>query len=328
MRYRTLANSGLRISELAVGAGPISQLFVGEDRAALRDTVERALTAGVNWFDTAATYGEGQSERNLGRALAELGAVEQVHVATKVRIMPERLAEPAAAVRDSLTASLDRLGLPRVTLLQIHNSITTRAGSQPTSITPAHVLAPGGVLDALRALRAAGLVEHFGLTGMGDRSALLEAINTGQFATIQVPYNVLDARAFKPSAATSDEAATTKEDPLDYAALVDECGRRGVAVLAIRVLAGGALAGHPPSPHTLKTPFFPLAVYRRNVARAEQLPVLLPAGMSREEAALRFVLSHSAVASAIVGFSTPAQVEEMAGFAAAGARRGHAGTVK
>lgn len=325
MEYRTLASTGLRVSELAVGAGPISGLFVGDNRDALRRTVERALEHGVNWFDTAATYGDGQSEHNLGRTLTELHAERRVHVATKVRVMPERLAEPAAAVRDSFAASLARLGLQRVTLLQVHNSITARAGSQPTSITPAHMLAPGGILDAMQGLRSAGLVDHFGLTGMGDRSALVEVIDTGQFATIQVPYNVLDAQAFKSSPAAHARGACVEDDavlddgPLDYARLVDACGGRGVAVLAIRVLAGGALAGHPPSEHTLKTPFFPLEVYQRHVAKAERLAALLPAGMRREEAALRFVLSHPAVASAIVGFQGPEQVDEMARFAAGGA---------
>ncbi len=264
MQYHPLASTGLKISALAVGAGPVSQLFVGEDRATLRQVVARAIELGVNWFDTAATYGDGQSERNLGRALAELRAAGHVHVATKVRIMHERLVDAADAVRESFVASLKRLRLERVTLLQIHNAITARAGSQPTSITPAHVLAPGGILTALDRLRAAGLVEHFGLTGIGDRSSLLEVIESGQFATIQIPYNVLEANALRSPGTENEEA------PLDDARLVDDCGRRGVAVLAIRVLAGGALAGHPPSPHTLKTPFFPLEVYRRDAARAKR----------------------------------------------------------
>jgi aryl-alcohol dehydrogenase-like predicted oxidoreductase len=77
------------------------------------------------------------------------------------------------------------------------------------------------------------------------------------------------------------------------------------------VLAGGALAGRPPSPHTLKTPFFPLDLYQRDRRRADELAAHLPAGMSRQEAAVRFALSHPGVASAIVGFATPAEAAEV-----------------
>jgi aryl-alcohol dehydrogenase (NADP+) len=91
-----------------------------------------------------------------------------------------------------------------------------------------------------------------------------------------------------------------------------------MGVFAIRVLAGGALAGRPPSPHTLKTPFFPLALYERDCQRAERLATLLPPGMPREEAAVRFALSHPGVTSAIVGLGTPEEVADAARFAAAG----------
>ena len=107
-------------------------------------------------------------------------------------------------------------------------------------------------------------------------------------------------------------------DETDHGQLIELCGRRGMGVLAIRVLAGGALAGQAPSPHTLKTPFFPLPLYQRDLERAERLAALLPAGMRREEAALRFVLSHPHVTSAVIGFATPEQVDEMVDFAAAG----------
>jgi aryl-alcohol dehydrogenase-like predicted oxidoreductase len=83
-------------------------------------------------------------------------------------------------------------------------------------------------------------------------------------------------------------------------------------------LAGGALAGNPPSPHTIKTPFFPLKLYERDLQRAEALKAHLPEGMSRQEAAVRFSLSHPGVSSAIVGFATPEQVSQAVGFASAG----------
>ncbi len=310
MKYRTLGSTGIRVSAIAFGAGPVSQLLTGDRADAQRDTIGAAVNAGVNWFDTAATYGDGRSEENLGRTLAELGLADRVHVASKVRVMPHQLAAIAATVRESVLASLRRLRIERLTLLQVHNSITQVAGNEPTSITPAHVLAGGGLLDEMRRLQQEGLVEHLGLTGLGEPAAILEVLDSGAFATVQTPYHLLNASAGHDMPADFTEA--------NYGNLISECATRGLGVFAIRVLAGGALAGQPPSPHTLKTPFFPLDLYQRDCRRAEQLASVLPTGMRTEEAAVRYSLSHPGVTSAIIGFATPAQVAAIVRFAEAG----------
>src|SRR4029078_6796728 len=82
MEYRTLGRTGLRVSAVAFGAGPVSGLMTGDDHAAQRATVERAVTRGVNWIDTAPGYGQGKSEANLGRVLADFDAEEDLYVAT------------------------------------------------------------------------------------------------------------------------------------------------------------------------------------------------------------------------------------------------------
>ena len=131
MEYRTLGSTGINVSAISFGAGPVSQLLVGETSPTQRTTIEQAIGLGINWFDTAATYGDGQSEVNLGRVLADLGIQEQVHVATKVRLMPNQLRAAGLHVRESVLASLRRLRLERITLLQIHNSITSEPGASP-----------------------------------------------------------------------------------------------------------------------------------------------------------------------------------------------------
>ncbi|MEQ2007282.1 MAG: aldo/keto reductase, partial [Limisphaerales bacterium] len=90
------------------------------------------------------------------------------------------------------------------------------------------------------------------------------------------------------------------------------------ALLAIRVFAGGALAGKPPSAHTLTTKFFPLPIYERDLRRAEAMRRLLPAGVSMPEAAVRFAVHHAQVTSAIIGFGSPEEVEAAARWAANG----------
>jgi len=302
VKLRPLGASGVWISELAFGAGPVSGLMTAPDAAAQqRATIQRALEAGINWFDTAAAYGAGQSETSLGAALEELRVGDEVHVATKVRLNLEQLDDIKGAVKASVAASLRRLRRERVTLLQLHNAITLRRGDAPTSITPADVSGPGGVLEAFEELRSEGVAAHIGLTGLGDLASLREALRAGPWAAMQVHEHALIRRA------QGDDN------------LLDLCVRHGVGVLAIRVLAGGALAMQRPSAHTLKTPFFPLALYERDLANAGRVAEILPSDMSLPEFAIRHALSDARVASAIIGFADPSQVEDAVRFAQAGA---------
>lgn len=310
MDYRPLGSTGKKVSRIALGAGPVSQLLTGDALALQRVTLEAALAAGINWVDTAATYGDGRSEESLGRLILELGAADQLHVATKVRLVGDQLHEIGRAVRESVRESLRRLGLGRIALLQVHNAITEVAGSQPTSITQAHVLAPGGMLEAFDSLRREGLVEHFGLTALGDTTALVQLIETGQFATIQIPYNLLNPSAGRVMPQGFSET--------DHGNLITASAGRGMGVFAIRVLAAGALAGRPPSPHTRKTPFFPLDLYERDAARARALHGYLPGEMKLEEVAVRYALSHAGVTSAIIGLGSPQEVADAVHYAHAG----------
>lgn len=303
MQYHILGRTGLRVSVVAFGAGPVSGLMTGADADAQRATVAAAVAAGVNWFDTAPGYGQGQSEANLGRVLAELGAGDSVHVATKVRV-PLDGGDIAGAVRRSVEESLRRLRVPRVTLLQLHNGVTARRGDEPASITPDDVLASGGVLKALRQLQGEGLVSFLGLTGTGHPVALREVIRSGGFDTLQVPYNLLN-----PSAGSREPAPPGETD---YGNVIGDCAEAAMGVFAIRVFAGGALLGRPPSAHTLTTPFFPLPLYQRDADRAGRLRGTVAGRVAMAELAVRFALAHPAVCSAIVGFSSPKHVEEIA----------------
>jgi aryl-alcohol dehydrogenase-like predicted oxidoreductase len=310
MIYRPLGQTGVDASAIAFGAGPVPALMTdgpGDDRTA---AVARAISAGINWFDTAATYGGGESERSLGTALRELGSPAGVHVATKVRLTPDQHGDVAAAVRESAAASLGRLGLPSVTLLQLHNSMTTRRDDQPTSLTPADVLDAGGVLDAFHELRAAGMVKHLGLTGLGHPAALRNVIASGEFATLQTPYNLLN-----PSAGRNMPADFAEED---YGNVIADCAARGMGVFAIRVFAGGALSGRTPSAHTLTTRFFPLELYQRDQRRGAKLLEELGNGAELKELAVRFALSHPRITSAIIGFGAESHIDDALRYLEAG----------
>ena len=305
MLYRPLGKTGIQVSAVAFGAGPVAELMT--DASRFDDqcrTLQRAAELGINWIDTAATYGEGRSEESLGRVLQALDLRTKMHVATKVRIPPEAAGDIPGYIHKSVDASLSRLRLPKVTLLQLHNSITAQRGAQPTSLTPEDVLGRGGVLTAFNELKTAGAVEHLGLTALGEPLALVEVLQSRQFETVQTPYNLLN-----PSSG--------REMPADFfetnlGNLLATCRELNVGVFAIRVFAGGALAGQQPSQHTLTTKFFPLDLFRRDEQRAAELRQRLQAGMTLREVALRFAISHPDVASAIIGFGLPEEVDEAA----------------
>ena len=303
MQYRTLGRTVIKVSAISFGAGPVSGLMTGTDANAQNAVVSAVIEAGIDWFDTAPGYGAGSSETNLGRVLSELKPTQPIHIATKVRIPLDSTEPIGDIIRRSVDESLQRLRVSSVSLLQLHNGITSGRGNEAASITPTDILSRGGVADTFDRLRDEGLIRHTGLTGTGQPAAMKEVIRSGRFDTMQTPYNALNHSAGStPSIEPSDT---------DYGNILADCAEQRMGVFAIRVFAAGALLGQTPSAHTLKTPYFPLDLYQRDAARAEQLRANLCDGESMTEFALRFVLSHSAVSSAIIGFGSPSHVAEL-----------------
>src|SRR5271169_2278360 len=95
MQKRKLGRTGLEVSVLGYGAGAVGGLFTKGAAADQERAAARAIEAGINYFDTAALYGNGESERNLGRVLKALKA--DVVVGTKVRLGAEHRADVAKA---------------------------------------------------------------------------------------------------------------------------------------------------------------------------------------------------------------------------------------
>lgn len=310
MLYRTLGRTGLRVSAVALGAGPVSGLMTGADADRQNAVVAGALSAGINWIDTAAGYGQGQSETNLGRALEDLKAHAQLHIATKVRISPAGCDNPAEEVRRSVEGSLARLRTNRVTLLQIHNAITDVRGSEAAAITPDDVLRSEGVLDACESLRAEGLIGFIGLTGTGQPEALRTVLRSGRIDTAQVPFHLLN-----PSAGRAMPAGFAETN---FGDIFRDCQAQQIGVFAIRVFAAGALLGSPPSAHTKITPYFPLALYERDCALASRVAAALNVE-DLKAIAVRYALGHPAVTSAIIGCGSDTEVAEVAAIAAHGA---------
>jgi len=301
METRTFGRSGMKVSILGFGCGAVGGLMVRGSPADQERAIGRALDSGVNYFDTAVLYGNGESEKNLGRILNKLKPRDAI-VGTKVRLPPD--AGPIAGeITKSLEGSLRRLGLERVGIFHLHNAITSSGGGG--ALAARRVL--DEVVPAFEALRRQGKVRFLGITAIGDTSALHEVIDARVFDSAQVTYNLLN-----PSAASALPANYPAQD---YGLLFDRTKAAGVGVVGIRVLAGGALSGsaerHPiasPPPE----PIGSAMSYQGDLARAQRLAPLVTEGFAANlaEAATRFCISHPAMGTILVGVATPQQFED------------------
>jgi len=183
METQTLGRTGATVSRLGFGGAPAGlanylEAYTPEDRAQ-RDAVvaalQRAVELGVTYFDTAPAYGEGAGEAIYGEALAGLG--ERIFLATKV--VPD-----TSDVRAGVEASLKRLRRDTLDLVQIHGSSYSDAQAET-------LLAPGGMVAQLEALRDEGLIRFLGFTTEDNNPAVYRFITSGRFDVMQLCYNLL-----------------------------------------------------------------------------------------------------------------------------------------
>ena len=131
MDIRVFGRTGMHLSVLGFGCGAVGGLMVRGDPADQERTIASAIAPGVNYFDTAVLYGNGESEKNLGRVLRNLKATD-VLVGTKVRLPSEQFGRIADAAAKSLEGSLARLSRDCVDIFHLHNAITDAGGGTPS----------------------------------------------------------------------------------------------------------------------------------------------------------------------------------------------------
>src|SRR4029079_3437409 len=221
METRAFGRTGLKTSILGFGCGAVGGLMVRGAPGDQERTVTEALDAGINYFDTAPLYGNGQSETNLGRILKALKPRDAI-VGTQARLKPGHLCDADTEITPSLDASLSRLGRDRVDILHLHNVITTKGGGESLGVR--QVL--DDVVPAFDTLRRTGKIGFLGVTAVGETAALHAAIDSGAFDSAQVVYNMLN-----PSAASELPAGRTGQD---YARLLDRTRSAGTGVIGIR----------------------------------------------------------------------------------------------
>jgi aryl-alcohol dehydrogenase-like predicted oxidoreductase len=214
MRTRTVGSSSLAVSVVGVGCNNFGWRL---DTSAAGAVVDAAIEAGITLFDTAESYGDGESELFLGRALA--GRRDRVVVATKFGWGSGRGDNSVArghpdCVRAAIDASLERLGTDYVDLYQYH---------RPDGVTPLEE-----TLAALNELVEAGKVRFIGSSNFSaaqveEAEAVIAARGIARFVSAQNEYSWLEREA--------------------EAELVPACERLGIGLIPYFPLASGLLTG-------------------------------------------------------------------------------------
>jgi aryl-alcohol dehydrogenase-like predicted oxidoreductase len=301
MEQRHFGKTGLQVSALGFGCGAVGGLMTKGEPADQLRAVGQAIDSGITYFDTAAMYGNGTSEQNLGRVLRELGAWGKVAVGTKLRLSGPDLGDIAEAVRRSVDASLARLHHENVDLIQLHNRLGAQTSPDGDMLGPQEFEA---AIAAMRELELEGKVGHVGITGLGETAAVRHAIDGNKVDSVQSYYN-----AINPSAGFGGAHGGSQ----DFGGLIDLAEGRALGVIAIRVMAAGAMAGESPRPPLAggAGPAIGGSEFQGDVRRAERLESMAKElGLeSALELSLRFVLANNGVSTALVGYSDFGQLE-------------------
>ena len=296
MKYRSFGRHGFNCSEIGFGAWAIGGSWGAQADTDSLAALHRALDLGVNFIDTAAGYGDGRSERLIGQALRErlaAGKKTTVFVATKTPpaagIWPpspwckadERYSEKY--LRANLATRLANLGTAKLDLLQLHT--WTRAWNR--NPTPFKVL---------RQLQREGQIGLIGIsTPEQDQNSVIDLMRGGWVDAVQVIYNLFEQ---EPAAELLDVAR--------------ECGVGVIVRVAFDegVLTGKFTADTKFAADDFRAKYFEGDRLGRAIAHTEEIRKdLSGTPYALAQAALKFVLAHSAVTTVIPGIRNVAQAD-------------------
>jgi D-threo-aldose 1-dehydrogenase len=280
---RPFGQTGLAVPPLCVGCAPLGDMpetfaySVAEEHALA--TLRAVFASPITFVDTAASYGDGESERRIGVVLRELGGLPPGYVlATKADRNLRSGDFGGAQMRRSVERSLRLLGLDRLQVCYLHD---------PEHTTFEQATAPGGPVEALLRLKDEGLIEHVGLAG-GPIDMSIRYLETGAFEAVITHnrYTLLDC---------------TAEPLLDVAA------ERGVALLNAAPYGSGILAKGPDA--------YPRYAYQQAapalVEQTRQLQAICDRhGVPLAAAALQFSTRDPRITNTIVGMSSPERVQK------------------
>jgi len=285
---RPLGATGLSVSPICVGCAALGNMpetfeySVSRERAL--ETLQAVFESPINFLDTAASYGDGESERRIGQVLKEIGGLpEGCVLSTKADRDLQTGEFSGEQIRRSVERSLKLLDLDRLQLVYLHD---------PEHEAYEHMVAPGGPVEVLLGLKEEGLIEHLGVAG-GPVDLMIRYTRTGFFESV-ITHNryTLVNRTAGP--------------------LLSVAAELGVAALNAAPYGSGILAKGPDA----------YARYEYGEASGEVVERVRKMqnecrqfGVPLGAAALQFSLRDPRVVSTIVGISRPERVRQTLDFA-------------
>lgn len=273
---RPLGATGLQATPICIGCAPLGDMpetfaySVPEERALT--LLRAAFSSPLNYLDTAASYGDGESERRIGVALRELGGLPPGYVlATKADRHPQTGDFSGEQIKRSVERSLKLLGLDQIQLMYIHD---------PEHTTFENVMGPGGPLEVLQRFQEQGVIQHLGISG-GPVDMLIRYVETGAFAALETHnrYTLLN-RSAEP--------------------LLEIAAQRGLAIHNAAPYGSGMLAKGPDA--------YPRYAYQdappELLDRARRLAAICQEyGVPLAAAALQFSLRDPRISATVVGMT-------------------------
>jgi aryl-alcohol dehydrogenase-like predicted oxidoreductase len=290
VRSRRFGRLGWQVSEIGYGMWGIGG-WTGSDDDESRQSLDRAIARGCNFFDTAFAYGMGRSEKLLGEAaLRHTG--QKLYIATKVppknwqwpgrAETPVNDTFPADHIREFTEKSLENLGTDAIDLQQLHVWSDAWAHDE-------------GWQRAVGDLKRERLIRGFGISvNRWQPENVLTTLRTGLVDSVQVVYNIFD------------------QNPEDV--LFPACRELDVAVIARVPFDEGSLTGTLTRNSTWpdgdwRNIYFTPENLASTLARVERIQPVVPAGMALPELALRFILAERTVSTVIPGMRKTAHVD-------------------
>ena len=232
MKKNKLGRTGLDISQVILGGGWVGGLFIDPKYETMEKAIEFSIESGINWIDTAESYSDGQSEKNIGDLLSSLSGENKLQVSSKARLDPTSSETFESQLDRKLDNSLKRLKLDKVELYQLHNKITLEESYE--TLTSAQILKTNSVSEIMEKIKEDGRVDSIGFTALGDTVPIKDVINTGSFDTVQIYYNLLN-----PTANFDDKGLWNDHD---FSGLISDCQKQNMGIMGIRIFAAGLLA--------------------------------------------------------------------------------------
>lgn len=300
MKYRQLGRTGWEVAEISLGAWLLGGIVrvtgrtsANADPCGYGEMGEseglaighRALELGINFFDTAPIYGDGESERRVHKILSDSNR-KDVIVCTKCGVFSEN----GRYVRDfsrstvlrEVEASRKRLGREQLDIELLHSPTIAEFGA-------------GDGWLALRELKEQGLVRFIGISIYSEPEQAKEFIESGLCDVMMVRFNLLD----------------TAMRPLLSLAL-----KQGVGIMVREALCNGFLTGQFHENTVFKPDdqrsCWPRSQVLEYIRKADELKFLVKPGRTLAQAALQWVLAQPGVSTVTVGAGSPREVDENA----------------